>query len=486
MLLKDFNFGFADASKEYLYIKDLFDRGFHDPNKNVEKLLEGPKYMIVGRKGVGKTALLSKIKFLTENNTNSHSEVMSLSSLEYNTFKKTKIDKDVLGSNKYKSSWEFILLISIVKQLFKNEVVENDKFLNLITFIESIGIDVSDTKIKRDVTFLNKLKMGANLHVIKAEIEKDFNESADDFSYNLNYLNEKIKYTLEQIYLPDYKLYLLIDGLDDVLRYRVDQHEIIKSLIRSIDELNLFFYDLDINIKVILSIREDILTELSDPDMNKIKRDGSINVDWSSKQNDLIDLVKKRLVFSGLDEYEAQEYLDNIFNKKMRRTDTWSYIFDRTLFKPRDILQFFIICQEIYPDNDKISPGELKDAIKRYSNDYLIEEMKDELSGFIKEDYIQTLPEVFKQIGNKDFKKDDFKKYFDDVGKSNQLSESDVNMILTSLYSSGYIGQLIRTKSHQGSRTSVQFKYRNPSARLDFRNDFIIHYGIKAGLGIAL
>lgn len=479
MLLKEFEFGYADASKEYIYAKDLFDLSFHDPNDYIDKLINGNKYMVVGRKGVGKTAILSKIKFITDKQEDNYSEVLSLSNLEYNTFKKTKIDKDVQGSNKYKRSWEFLLLLSIVKQFYKSNSVENELFLELVGFLESIGININDAKIKSDVTFLSKLKLGTNIHIFKAELEKDFSEDVSDYSFNIGFLIEKIKEVLETIHLPDYKLFLLIDGLDDVLRYKVDQHEIIKGLIRAIDELNIFLYELDVYIKIILSVREDILNELNDPDMNKIKRDGSINVDWRNKQGDLMDLVRKRLIYSGLPEAESHKYFENLFSLRMGKKYTWDYIFDRTLFKPRDILQFFITCQDIYPENDRITKGELKDCIKRYSNDYLIEEMKDELSGFIEDEYIQILPEIFKQIGNKDFKINDFSEF---ISEQIDISQSKVNNLITLLYSAGYIGQLIRSKD----RTSVQFKYRNPGSRLDFGNNLILHYGIKAGLGIAL
>lgn len=80
------------------------------------------------------------------------------------------------------------------------------------------------------------------------------------------------------------------------------------SLIRSVDYLNEKFYAKNVPIKIILCIREDILASITDPDLNKIKRDSSLLIDWTSNKSGLREVVKLRFEYSGILKREASSY----------------------------------------------------------------------------------------------------------------------------------------------------------------------------------
>ncbi|MCJ1776313.1 P-loop ATPase, Sll1717 family [Mammaliicoccus sciuri] len=488
MKLNDFNFGYADASKEYAYYKKMFDVSFHDPFNFIDKLINGHKYLVVGRKGVGKTAILSKIKSITDKEQNSSSITLNLAEFQYSRFKKLKVGQDITGSNKYKVSWELLLLLKIVKHLYEKLEVENDNLINIVSTLEDIGINIESTSLEKDIKFLSKVKLGGELGLklvkLNGNIDLQKTKNEKDYWENVNEINEYLIKSLMNLYFPDKKYFLLLDGLDDILRIKIEQQEIIKSLIRCIDELNIKFLELPFKVKIILSIREDIMNELTDPDMNKIKRDGALNVDWRSKHEELQELVIKRLKYSGITTEEAREFMNTLLPSKVRKKSAWDYMLDRTLYKPRDILQFFKTCQEEFPEYSYLTSGNIKDATKNYSSYYLIQEMKDELSGFIKDEYIMYIPDVFKSIGDRNFNLHRFKDLLDEALKPNNISIEEAKKVMNLLYNAGYIGQLIT--NFDKSKTSVNFKYRNPNSRFDYRNNFIIHTGIKAGLEIAL
>ena len=51
------------------------------------------------------------------------------------------------------------------------------------------------------------------------------------------------------------------------------------------------------------------------------------------------------------------------------------------------------------------------------------------------------------------------------------------------LFESGYIGHLVNGNN---GKQSVVFKYRNPSAAIDYGQKMLIHRGIQKGLGVIL
>lgn len=57
-------------------------------------------------------------------------------------------------------------------------------------------------------------------------------------------------------------------------------------------------------------------------------------------------------------------------------------------------------------------------------------------------------------------------------------------MLMMYLFEAGYIGQLV--SSGKDKKRSVIFKYRNPTARIDYYQHFITHQGLHKGLGVRL
>lgn len=342
--LNEFTFGFADAEKEYAREREIFNHSFFDPKKIVGQLLNTQKFMIVGRKGVGKTAFLSKIKYLSDNEENLYTYSLKLNDFEYSTFSKTSIEVNTMGTQRYKDSWDFLILLLIAKILYKNfSHNENEHLIELMTFLEEIGFNNLDLRdYKKDVKQLTRLKKGFKFSDIGASFEKEFGYKPDSFIEQMSMLNSKIMDIVTNSYNGYNQVYILIDGLDDILRYKKEQLSILTSLIRSVNYLNDKFYEYKARFKIILSIREDILDKVTDPDLNKIKRDGAVRLDWSRNTDDLKSILELRLMYSGLKKGDASLFLENLFPNKIRNKKSWDYILDQTLYKPRDILQFMI------------------------------------------------------------------------------------------------------------------------------------------------
>ncbi|AKA71496.1 P-loop ATPase, Sll1717 family [Clostridium scatologenes] len=484
MKLEDYQFGFADAAKEYTLIPEIFEKAFYDPKGIVDKLINKWAFMLVGRKGVGKSAFSAKIQSLSQAEANGlFSYQMQLNDFEFSTFAKTSVDNDVIGTQKYKNSWEFILTLTIYKIIYNNlKINEINTFNEMVELLKDLGFPIN-INYKRNITTLSKLKVGVNVGAFDIALENKFGIKPRSFLERISILNEKMLNVLTEICFNDRKIIILIDGVDDILRFKKNQLEILSSLIRSVDYLNDKFIKNKLPIKIILFIREDIICSVTDPDINKIKRDGSIVLSWCNRLDDLKSIVKLRFKLSGIQEDNLESWWESIFPRRIRYRDSWTFMLEHTLYKPRDVLQFLKCCQENYPEKETLTFSEMQSALKIYSRDYFIEEMKNEITGFVNDELINILPSVFGKIGKKSFNYIELKVIINNQPLSRQYDDSDVKSLLQLLFESGYMGQIIKTGK---GKESVIFKYRNITASIDYEQKFIIHRGLHRGLGVRL
>lgn len=483
MKLKDFEFGYADAEKEFTRTPEIFQQAFYDSRGIVDKLIDGYQCILIGRKGVGKSAYSAKIQTLanSESGRGLYAFPLQLNDFEFSTFSKTNIGDEVTGTQKYKTSWDFIILLMIYKILHINlKITEVDSFSYMLSLLEALGFP-ANVGYKKDVLRLSKIKVGADALKFDLEFERAFGEKPTTYLERISTLNDKMLDVLTDIWFEGQKIIILIDGVDDILRFKKNKTEILSSLVRSIDYLNDKFLAMKIPVKAILFIREDIMNMIVDPDLNKIKRDGAIYLGWQNRVHDLQEIVKLRFLLSGVSEKEVDKCWSKIFPKAIKGKESWNYVLDHTLAKPRDILQFLKCCQDIYPDKESITYSEMNAVMKEYSKEYFIEEMKNEITGFVTDSIVVEIPAIFQKIGDKKFTYQEFKDLLNDQS-SRKLEDKDIRYLLFLLFDAGYIGQLY--KNGRGNKMSVIFKYRNTSAKVDYNQMFITHQGLHSGLGI--
>lgn len=484
MNLKDYEFGFADATKEYTRKPEIFENAFCDRRNYVEKLIDSYEFLLIGRKGVGKTAYSSRIQRLAHGSDTLYTFPMNLNEFEFSTFAKTGIDEDVIGTQKYKTSWDFLLLMSIYKIMYNElQMTEIEDINQIIFLLDTLGFSLDDG-YRSDVTKMSKLKVGVGIAQFDIEFEKEFNVQPKTYLERISVLSEKMLSVLCKAYFNQRKIIILVDGLDDILRYRKNKMEIIASLIRSADYINDKILQNSRNVKIIILVREDILSMVNDPDLNKIIQDGALYLNWGDNLEDLRTIVNLRFGLNGIGKEAAEKCWDNIFPPKIRGKMSWEYVLDYTLYKPRDVLQFLKYCQMGYPNNETLSLSETLTVLKTYSNKYFIEEMKNELSGFVDDELINEIPTIFRKLGGRGFTLTEIHKLANENNFKREVSIDETKMLLMYLFEAGYIGQLL--DNGKGRKRSVIFKYRNPTARIDYYQKFITHQGLHSGLGVRL
>ncbi|WP_310552186.1 P-loop ATPase, Sll1717 family [Paenibacillus glufosinatiresistens] len=483
----DFNFGYADADTELRRSPYLFDVAFYDRKKVVEELIKGYKFIVLGRKGVGKSAYGAKIQRLSSQDQEIVSEKVDLSDFEFNTFSRLS-SSNQSGAARYSISWKMILLLKIFSVIDKNNLaLEHERFQKILKSLKDNGI-LPNEKLSKVIRKVSKNGFNISIPYLSDFLSGEVAKEQETILSNPAEITETLLEILEEIYLGNNKVFIIIDGLDDSLRGKSRQLDIVAGLIRAAATLNNELIDFKLPIKIIVLARTDIYTTFNDPDLNKVKRDSQISIDWNFNfdnpfESDLYELIKLRfLTAEEKMECTIDELWHNLFPEKVEfaRTerDSLSFVIEHTLNKPRDVLQFLIECQINYPENTCLSQNEFLNVLSKYSENYFLEEMKNELAGFISDSSINAIPGLLSRLGrNRTFTHG---QWLSEFNEDPQFKKEDSKMILEMLFDGGYIGQLRR----RGEHAIPVYKYRESHEKIMLEDRFIIHRGLWKALNM--
>ena len=113
----------------------------------------------------------------------------------------------------------------------------------------------------------------------------------------------------------------------------------------------------------------------------------------------------------------------------------------------------------------------------RYSVEYFVDAMCDELTGFFPDEVVTHLPDILSKMGTKYFYLSDLE---NECNHYPEFKDMPVRMILEKLFNAGYIGQQ-RTR---GKKDYTVFSYRNPRESFQEEHECILHCGLMRALTI--
>lgn len=467
-------FGCADADTEAERNPQTFKKVFFDPHNYMEELISGDRYILRGRKGDGKTAFSAQIK-LTASENGFYSYQRSLNNFNNTTFAKIKT-YDNLGGNPYISFWKCVLLIECVRMIYKYEPhIQTPEYVDIVDALSKSGFLATDNDIAITVTRLVEANSALN---IKSVFQHNRKYAHDVELRGAEEIYTAIKNSIKDIYLPR-KFILIIDGLDDILNNTEFKAEIITGLIRAVDEINRVFKKTTLSIKTIILIRDDILNLCRDPNLSKISRDSGIRLSWAIDgdpyDSDLIQLVCKRIDEVAGYQNSFQNVWKEIFPETIRNKSTLDYVLDNIIYRPRDILQFFIEIQKEFVLGKKLTSEKIETALARYSDEYFVDAMRDELTGFFSDDVVTKLPDILIKMGTRYFYLSEFE---NECSHYPEFEGIPCRILLEKLFVAGYIGQ---HRPRERMDYTV-FSYRNPREKFQEDHECILHRGLTRAL----
>jgi hypothetical protein len=278
--------------------------------------------------------------------------------------------------------------------------------------------------------------------------------------------------------------YLFIDGLDDALTRREDQYRSLAALVIAAGRVNHRLLSSKVPAKIIVICRSDLLHRLKDPNLNKIKQDNTLLLDWYQDTHDWDATHLARLVNLRASKSLSRPvsvFKDLLPVSVLGREETAKTVFENTRHLPRDLVQL-MNCIQKHAGNSPVLKNQVLAGLRTYSLTYFVQEIKDELVGFLGPDEIDGALGLLTALGRRNFSFSEAKKVLStDVRfKAKSL---DALRLLNALYETGAIGNVHQTNSN-GYRYS--FKFRNPYSSFDPSAMIAVHFGLCKGLNIEI
>ena len=331
--IKDLNFGVPAAERD----EDLFS--CFVSSEAYSNLQAGKKYIILGNRGSGKSALFLK---LAQEERLKNNIVVELAPEDYSyELLSETMKKESEGAwakqGAYSASWKYLIYVTVMKQLLINgQVIKGGPGSKIYIYLRDNHKGVEKSPIDLMISYLKRLegvKVGNYEAKLKARELKNL--------YNLEEINTLIP-EIDNV-LRNKKVIVLIDELDKGWDASEDAIAFVAGLFQAAISINNQMN----NVKVIMSLRKELYDNIPTlyEDAQKV-RDIIEEIVWD--ETSLLELIARRIaknnqVLSRLSFYERWNL---IFAEVLqyRQTKSFNYIVDRTLYRPREIIQF---CNDI-------------------------------------------------------------------------------------------------------------------------------------------
>ncbi|EOQ66231.1 P-loop ATPase, Sll1717 family [Acinetobacter pittii] len=396
---KDLRIGELDAEAD----SKLLDSCFID-NGYLEQLIDvkNPKSIILGRTGSGKSALLYKLEKSVSKCKRLDPHDISIKFLEHsdiiNFFENLDIKLDLF----YRMLWRHIIILELLKlrydfnnsfssqsSIFRNflDWFKDNNEKKAYEYFQQWGDKFwleTDEQLKQITSKLEsetKASLGANSQIIKAgaeglsryseeqitDIKRKANQVIDGSQLaNLNHILDTLNESAFND--PQKKFYLIIDQLDEDWANTSTRCRFIRALIEEIKSFRKLA-----QIKIVIALRKDLLQLVFDKTRDsgfQEEKYESYILDILWQPFDLRNLVEKRINQVFKFQYtNGNITFDDLFPSPRKKGGqlAFDFLIERTLRRPRDILQFVNTCFQKSSDN-KISWRALLAAEAIYSS----------------------------------------------------------------------------------------------------------------------
>lgn len=441
---------------------------------NLADQIAGEKFIIVGRKGCGKSAFAEYVTLESSRAANVFSKFVKKS--DYRLEEVVQAADSASLVLETSSFFKWIIYTHMIKLLLKSEAAKSTvKFNQLEQFLAKnsgyINIDEYAVKerIKKDGFSVNIEPLR---RFFRTAFSKDLEIKQERAAYYrlIPHLEEVIRYVLNSpVELENRNTYILFfDDLD--IGYTAgnrSSREYLVELLRAAKQVNGDVFS-NSNAKVVVLLRDDIENDLAIfPDTAKIFASYAARISWfqdgfmrqveSENGLHLKAFINRRISYaftkSGAPFVQADPWNSLVGLKQGGYKEKTSFrkIVDLTLFRPRDLLLFFLPLQDqaiSIPIDDKAFA-----SMKRAYSNELAKEVKNEISAIYTEDEIAQIFKCLRLISQE---RDCSYVNTLAIIKSNMSSDHDASKIVYYLYDRSLIG----VRDTHGQLT---FKMREPA-----------------------
>jgi hypothetical protein len=482
MQYRELYFGMSDSRNEASAHNAAFVRSYVDLRGTSESVIDGQKFLVLGPKGTGKSALAWFLR-LTESNNTYLATVLDASSLPLAEIPRLQTGQDA-GPERTVVAWRFILLCNYLQLLLRDGS----------TFFDSDKEVRRVAKLLRDYGFMSDASGKAMVNISSTTISVPIPKIGEIYKReqrsHLNIYN-LVPYLESWVIsaLADARHILLLDGLDSILLNDPKYDESLASLVQAAYTLNQRFLEHGSWGSIVLLLRNDVFAriELSLPDSQKMRDDLSTQLDWrvlsgaAGISSPLISLVNNKAARAlDVPAVDVLSFFPQTMTLGARRGNTrympiLQYLLNLTRHTPRDLLRLFEEIRKVEeaeplgPDDAVLREEVIREGVLRYCKDYFVGAIRNEFAGT--EGGPQTASaaiSALKGLGKQEFDREEFKKALTELDLE---KTPDERRLLELLFYAGAIGNIVGT----GNERYLQFYHRRDESEIYLRGRFILH-----------
>lgn len=239
---EDINFKYTDAEEEKLYAPELLEQAYVDINGILEEIEKPENFLVIGPKGSGKTALSSKLQLMENSQWDLFVDNDELEQFEYSLLEKCGAQKGTSVGGAL-TVWQLILSIRILSLFLKDVSFKekNPEIKKLHTNLVTYGLADSDSII----SIVQYTSRRGIFGKIRSAISEVSSEKSEEENYKVKdpaAIFSAIKEVLKKMSVAESRYFLILDGLDHILRKGKNNAPYIADLINAVRQLNIFFW----------------------------------------------------------------------------------------------------------------------------------------------------------------------------------------------------------------------------------------------------
>ena len=350
-------------------------RSYFVPTAEYNEAKRGHARLVVGRKGTGKTAIFYGIR-----NAYKPSQSHLVLDLKPEGHQFTKLRESILNEltpglqeHVLTAFWNYLLLMEIA-----HKVVHADRvFSYRDPSIKKAYLDVetaygTDTLTEQADFSERLLKLVEGVVSRKPDAVKVLT-TAD--VTNLIYSKDirALSDALGRYLTKKEGVWLLFDNLDKgwpVFGALVEDILILRSLLEATRKLERQLESRDVEFHAVVFIRSEIYERLiyDTPDRGK---DTAVLLDWNDIEV-FREIVRRRIALNTeMEEMNFEELWQIFFDSHIHGEETFSYILNHTLMRPRDVLRFLRECIDVAVNrgHGKVTEADILQAERAFSDD---------------------------------------------------------------------------------------------------------------------
>lgn len=460
-VLQSIDFGRLDAEQDANLLDYFIDVG------TASDALHG-KYLVIGRKGAGKTALFKHIA------ASATGTVVELDLEDYVFQAHARlIDRGVSPAFAYASSWRFAIAIAMFVESSASMRCRLRWRGNRI--LRKIGAGPNNGPLAALFGWLRRVRK-ISLPSVPGIAELGGFElgDADDtfFEPSTATLLDQLENILA-IHVQTHPITALVDRLDDAWDGSEESLRLIGGAARAARHFSAKLAQ-EGPAPVIVFLRTDLWERVSFNDKNKFVQD-TVYLDWPDEE---LERVIDRRIHKTAGVPEGEGWATAFTTERMRQqTTALRYMIKRVLGRPRDIVAFSLFARDVAlaKQHAVIDSQDIYDAEVRYSK-HIVDELRDEIG-----DHVPSMVAVvnaLKALGRRTFTLAAWQTAAAQAG----IDEDAVDSVLDQLFEASVVGVLRAGGGGGGSRTI--YRYQDRFLRATETGSLQVHPAFTKELGL--